>query len=335
MKSLYFARPDVIELWDVDEPTPGFGQVKVKTAYASICATDIHQVTMGVLGAKPPMPLGHETSGTIVELGPGTESSGLAIGDKVTAFPVSVCGQCDNCTAGRRQYCRNAVPFGGFSEYYVTSATSVFKLPEEADLKSYTIVEPLACAIRAMDLAPISHGQTVAISGVGGIGAIVMNTILLSGGAKVSVIEPVESKRATALDLGCLHAIDPSKQDVVAEAMSITSGKGFDIIFEASGAPKAAEPALASLGACGRMVYFAVYPPNYILPVNLYELYLKEASIHTVFTSPDIFPRAIDLIPRLALDRIIGPEMPLSQALEAIDMFHSGQYPKIILNCSE
>ncbi|MFB9620812.1 alcohol dehydrogenase catalytic domain-containing protein [Brooklawnia cerclae] len=335
MKSLYFARENEIELWDVDVPTPGPGEVKVKTAFASICATDIHQVTQGVLGAKPPMPLGHETSGTVVELGPGTEASGLKVGDKVTSFPVAVCGQCRNCKSGMPQYCLNAAPFGGFSEYYVTSVNSVFPLPADADLKSFTITEPTVCAVRAMDLVPIKHGQTVAISGIGGIGAILMNAILLSGAAKITVIEPVAAKRQMALELGASHAIDPTTQDVVAEATRITDGLGFDVVFEASGSPRAARPALDSVAKCGRVVYFAVYPPDYELGLNLYELYSKEASIHTVFTNPDLFPRAINLVPRLALDHIIGPVIPLSRALEGVELFHSGQYPKIILDCTK
>lgn len=334
MKSLYFAREGTMELWDVDVPTPGTGQVRVKTAFASVCATDVHQVTMGVLGAKPPMPLGHETSGTVDALGPGTEASGLRVGDKVTAFPVSVCGQCARCKRGQPQYCENAVPFGGFSEYYVTSANNVFRLPDDADLKAFTIVEPTVCAIRAMDLAPIQHGQTVAISGIGGIGAILLNQILLSGAAKVTVIEPVAAKRAMALELGARYAVDPSAEDVVASADAITGGLGFDVVFEASGSPKAARPALDIVGKCGRVVYFAVYPPDFELPVNLYDLYSKEAAILTVFTKPELFPRAIDLLPRLALDRIVGPVVPLSRALEGIELFNSGQYPKVVLDCT-
>lgn len=323
-----------MEIWDVEVPEPGPGQVRVKTAYASLCATDIHQVTMGVLGAKPPMPLGHETSGTVDALGPGTEASGLKVGDKVTAFPVSVCGQCTRCQAGQPQYCENATPFGGFSEYYVTAVNSVFRLPADADLKTFTITEPTVCAIRAMDLAPIRHGQTVAISGVGGIGAILLNAILLSGAAKVTVIEPVAAKREMAVRMGAAYAIDPANEDVVARAAEITDGRGFDVVFEASGSPRAARPALDIVGRCGRVVYFAVYPPSFELAVNLYELYSKEAAILTVFTNPDLFPRAINLLPRLALEEILGPVIPLSSALKAVDLFHTGQYPKIILDCT-
>lgn len=335
MRSLYFASEGTIELWEVDVPSPGYGEVKIKTAFASICATDIHQVTQGVLGAKPPMPLGHETSGTVVELGPGTERSGLTVGDKVTSFPVSVCGQCRRCTMGQPQYCLNAVPFGGFSEFFVTSVNNVFPLPPDADLKSFAITEPTACAIRAMDIAPIGHGQTVAISGLGGIGAILMNAILLSGAAKITVIEPVPAKRAMALAMGATHVIDPADQDIEAEAAAITDGLGFDVVFEASGSPKAAAPALQIVGKCGRAVFFAVYPPSFELPVNLYDLYSKEAAILTVFTNPDLFPRAINLLPRLALDTIIGPVVPLSRALDGIELFHSAQHPKIILDCTK
>lgn len=335
MKSFYFSAPQTMEVLDVDIPNPGYGEVKVKVAYASLCATDVHQVTQGVLGAKPPMALGHETAGTVVGLGEGTEKSGLSLGDKVTAFPVSVCGQCPRCQEGQQQYCVNAAPFGGFSEYYVTSASSVYRLPADADLRHFTIVEPTVCAVRALDLAPIQPGQTVAISGTGGIGAILLNLILLSGGAKVTVIEPVQAKREAALAMGATHTIDPFTQDVETEATRITGGKGFDVVFEASGNPKAAEPALAITGKCGRTVYFAVFPPTYAMPLNLYDLYSREGSILTVFTSPSLFPRAIDLLPRLDFDRLLGPTVPLTKALEAVEMFHSGQYPKIILDCTK
>ena len=74
MKSVYFAEKDRIELRDVVIPPVLPGMVKIKTAYAALCATDVHMVTMGVLGAQPGIPLGHEASGVIVELGQGTEA---------------------------------------------------------------------------------------------------------------------------------------------------------------------------------------------------------------------------------------------------------------------
>ena len=83
MKQLWFVSDNKVELLDSEIPKVGFHEVKIKIAFAALCATDVHVVTMGMFGVEPPAPMGHEASGTIVELGMGTEYSGLEIGDKV------------------------------------------------------------------------------------------------------------------------------------------------------------------------------------------------------------------------------------------------------------
>lgn len=335
MKQLWFTDENKVEVLEVDVPKVGKEMVKVKIAYAALCATDVHMVTMGILGAKPPMPLGHEASGIIEELGEGAEKSGLKVGDKVALFPVTSCGKCPNCKKGMTQYCQYANTTGAFAEYVVTDISAVYKIPDDAGMQSYSLVEPANCTIRAMDLAPISHGSTVAISGIGGIGSILLNMLILSGGAKITAIDPVESKRQLALNMGAQYVIDPFKENLEERAMEITEGKGFDYIFEVSGSPKAAQPALKIMGNCGTVVYFAVFPPDYEMPLNLYDLYGKEGSIQTVFTTTSIMPRTINLIPRLQLDKIIGKVIPLSDAVNAFELFHKSIYPKILLDCSK
>ncbi|NTW70947.1 MAG: alcohol dehydrogenase catalytic domain-containing protein [Eubacteriaceae bacterium] len=335
MNQVWFADKDKVEVRKVDIPAPGANQVKVKIAYAALCATDIHMVSMGILGAKPPMHLGHEASGIIEELGDGAEKFGFSIGDKVVLFPVTSCGNCKACKRGQPQYCENSKDTGAFAEYVVTDVSAVFKIPPDADLMHYCLTEPANCTIRAMDLAQISHGASVAISGIGGIGSILLNMILLSGASKVTAIDPVASKRQLALDMGAQNVIDPFQENMEERAMDITDGDGFDFVFEASGSPKAAEPALKIMGKGGTVVYFAVFPPNYQMPLNLYDLYMKEGRLQTVFTTTTIMPRTINLIPRLQLDKVIGKVMPLSDAVEAFALFEKSEYPKILLDCSK
>ncbi|AKA67144.1 zinc-containing alcohol dehydrogenase [Clostridium scatologenes] len=335
MKQVWFADENKVEVRNVEIPKVAANQVKVKIAYAALCATDVHMVTMGVLGAKPPMRLGHEASGIIEELGQGADKFGFKIGDKVSLFPVTSCGKCPACKKGQPQYCHNSQDTGAFAEYAVTDVSAVFKIPDDADLQWYSLVEPANCTIRAMDLAKIKHGDTVAISGVGGIGSILLNMILLAGGAKVTAIDPVESKRQMALNMGAQYVIDPFNEDMEKRAMEITDGNGFDYVFEASGSPKAAEPALKIMGKCGTVVYFAVFPPKYEMPLNLYELYMKEGRIQTVFTTTSIMPRTINLIPRLQLDKVIGKVMPLSDAVKGFELFNKSIYPKILFDCSK
>ncbi|MDO4269508.1 MAG: alcohol dehydrogenase catalytic domain-containing protein [Eubacteriales bacterium] len=335
MKQLWWLDQDKIDLIDVDIPAVGPGEVKVKIAYAALCATDVHMVTMGVMGSKPPAPLGHEAAGTIVELSPEAEAAGYKVGDKVTMFPVSHCGECEWCKRGMTQYCINSKPTGAFAEYVVTDVKTIYKLPDNVELRDYAIVEPTNCCLRAMDLAPIRHGATVCVAGVGGIGSIMLNQVLLSGAARITVIDPVPEKRELALSMGAQYAIDPFAEDAVARAMEITDGLGFDYVFEMSGSPKAAETPLKILARCGTAVYFAVFPPKFEMPLNLHELYMKEGRIQTVFTTTTIMNRSINMIERMQTDKIIGKIMPLSEAVESFEVFKTAKYPKILLDCSK
>jgi (R,R)-butanediol dehydrogenase/meso-butanediol dehydrogenase/diacetyl reductase len=186
-----------------------------------------------------------------------------------------------------------------------------------------------------MDLTPIPHGATVAISGVGGIGAIMLNQIVLSGAAQITALDPIPEKRDLALSMGAQFVIDPFNENVYERAMEITNGDGFNYVFEVSGSVKAAQIPIDILSKCGTVSYFAVFPPTYEFPLNLYELYMKEGRIQTVFCDPALMPRTIALIPRMQTKKIIGKILPLSDALDALDLFEQSIYPKILLDCDK
>ena len=324
-----------MEMREVEIPTPGPNEVLVKTRYAAICATDVHMVTMGVLGAKPPRTLGHEAAGVIVSMGENAGVSGLKVGDKVTFTPVSRCEKCEMCKNGLGQYCENAIELAGFGEYIVSDISAVYKLRPDADMLRSCITEPNTCAVRAMDIAGIKDGDNVAIAGIGGIGMIILNHIILSGAANITVLEPSVNKHAIAKAMGAQYCIDPTKEDVEARTAEITGGHGFDVVFECSGFPGAAQNPLKMLAKCGKAIYFAVFPPTFEMPLNLYDLYMKEASIHTVFTSPDLVHRSINSLDRLQIDKIIGKIVPFENWEEGMDAFDSKQYAKVVYDFGE
>ena len=162
-----------------------------------------------------------------------------------------------------------------------------------------------------------------------------LNQILLSGAARITVIDPVPEKRELALSMGAQYAIDPFNEDAVARAMEITDGLGFDYVFEMSGSPKASETPLKILARCGTAVYFAVFPPKFEMPLNLHDLYMKAGRVQTVFTTTTIMNRSINMIERMQTDKIIGKIMPLSEAVESFEVFKTSKYPKILLDCSK
>lgn len=203
------------------------------------------------------------------------------------------------------------------------------------DSKYYCLAEPMASAMDGMDLAQVKIGDNVLLQGCGAIGSINLNMLLLKGGANVTVSDPVPEKRALALKLGAQHVIDPTKEDIVKRGMEITNGRGYDILYDVAGVPKAAPAMLDLLAYGGTVVYFAVFPMDYYLPVNLYDLYAKEGRIQTVFTNFYNYPRVIDLIPRMQLDTIVTREMKLSDGVEIFNAFLESRNNKIIVKCSE
>ena len=207
------------------------------------------------------------------------------------------------------------------------------RIPKGGSPLHYCLSEPCVSAMRGIDLSELRLGDTVAISGVGGIGSIILNMLALRGGTRITAIDPVPQKRELALQLGAQHVIDPANEDMRARIKEITDGRGYDVFFEVSGSPRAAPQVLKNLAPKGKAMMFAVYPPDYELPVNLYRMYLKEARMQTVFTTIYNYPRALELIPRMQMDKLIGKVLPLEQAQEAFDLFHQSIYPKIVLKC--
>lgn len=335
MKAAIYMGNKQVEVKEVELPEMTDLTAKVKVSYCALCATDIHCVYHGLFNRQPGWGLGHELCGIIEETCGNVEMYGFKVGDKVVVNPLEACGKCHFCKTGTPQYCENKYNHRviGFAEYVIASVNQLYKLPDDADMRAASLVEPMSCAIRGIDLAEIQIGQNVAISGVGGIGSIILNLILLRGGANVTAIDPVAVKRENALAMGAQYVIDPTSEDIVKRSMEITGGKGFDVIFEASGVPAAAEPCIKMLAQCGTIMYFAVYPTDYTLPLNLFDLYMKEGKIKTAYVTPTIFPRAIQLLPRMQMDKIIGKELTLDDMQEVLDLFKKSVYPKIIVKC--
>jgi len=185
----------------------------------------------------------------------------------------------------------------------------------------------------AIDLAPFKIGESVFISGAGSCGLIILQLARLQGGTRLTVSEPVEAKRKLALKLGADYVIDPNSQDIQAEAMKITEERGFDRVIEASGNPVAILPCVDIVAKCGRIVLFGIYPSHYKLTVDIDKLYFKEAGIQTVFGQSHLFPRAVNILPKLDLKSILGPVYPLERWKEAMDAHNTMQYAKVLIKC--
>ena len=323
---------------DLDIPVPGRNQVLIKVAYACLCATDIHgqQGLIGMPIKGPDSPIGHECSGVVVALGPEAEGKGFEIGDHVVGDPGMYCHYCDACKAGKK--CTTKMFRGGgvFAQYKVYNIDSCHKIPKDMPLRRAALVEPTTCVIRALDLAQVQVGKTAFLSGCGGIGMLLLRALKRAGCSRITVSEPVEEKWDIIRELGAEYILNPKKDNLIERCNEITDGAGYDYVFEASGVPAAAPVCLDLAGYNGIVTYFAVFPADYELPVNLNKLYKKEGRIQTVFVHYTIWRRAIDFVREddPVLDKIIGFETPLENAVEAFEAFHTSKYSKVVLKCN-
>lgn len=321
----------------VDIPMPKIkndDDILIKVKYSSICGSDPLMLN-GNMDVPVGAGFGHEMAGVIVDMGKGCNKRGLKVGDKVTGCFVHFCGVCENCRAGKEQFCtasvQNIVPTQ--AEYVVWSEDQVYKLPDDADLKTAALVEPMSIALHSVEKAEIRMGDRVAVSGGGGIGLMVIELCKMAGASEVTLLEPVEAKRALALSLGADYAVDPAAPDFKEQIARIVPA-GFDEVIECSGNGRAAETALQIAKNSGHVVYMAMYPVQYRLPLDLSTyLYHKELRLDGLFLATYSFTPAIRLLKRMNLDPIVQKVYKLEECQQAYQDQISGKYAKIVFDC--
>ncbi len=337
MKRLVKLESNILELEDVPIKEVGPEDIKVKVDYCAISGVDICIIDFGLTGMLSRWPMGCQGSGTIVEVGKNATTRGLKVGDRVALNQLRSCGACPECIAGHEAFCSKGFPYGWMdslmAEYAVYNQQQIYKLPDSINLEEGALTEVVAASMQGIDLAQIKMGNSVFISGGGSNGLALLQLARLQGGTKLTVVEPVEGKRKLALKLGADYVIDPKNQDIAAEAMKITENKGFDRIIEASGNTEAINPCFDIIGTCGKVILFGTYPASYKLCFDIDKIYMREASVQTVFGYSYMFPRAIDLLTKLDLKSMLGPVYPLKDYKEAFKAHRTGKYPKVLLKC--
>lgn len=321
---------------DVPVPEVGDEDVKIKVAYCAICGSDPHLVE-NIFGWEIPFGLGHEVSGVVVELGKKATMKGLKVGDRVAGNFLHFCGRCYYCLNGQQQFCEG-IPEGnsGMSEYVVWHESQVYKLPDDVSLKEGCLLEPTAIAVRIADKLSMKVGQRVAINGGGPIGLLTLQVLKMNGATSLTVFEPVAERREMALEYGADYAIDPIANDVVEESKKITDGRGFDVVVDASGAVKAVKSLLDITAKGGQLLYAAMYPNDFEMPLNLNKyLYLNEITVTGFYVAPYAFPRSLQLLPKMKLDKFTNKVFTIDQPEEAFAAQISGKYPKILIQCNE
>jgi (R,R)-butanediol dehydrogenase/meso-butanediol dehydrogenase/diacetyl reductase/L-iditol 2-dehydrogenase len=322
---------------DFPEQPLGPEDVRIRVAYSAICGSDPH-LAEGFFGTDVPIGLGHEVSGVIEALGEEANRNGLRVGDRVAGNFLRFCGTCTPCRAGKQQFCEHIQEYNrpGMAETVTWHESQVYPLPPDVSLLEGCLLEPTSVAVRIADKTNIRVGDRVAVCGGGPIGQLVLQVMKMNGATSLTLIEPLAERREMAVRHGADAVIDPIIEDQQRRTDEITGGQGFDVVIDASGSPHAVGGLLDIAAKGATVVYGAMYPYDFQMPLNLSDyLYLKELTLTGVFISPYAFPRALQILPHLNLAELTQSIFDLEDATEAFEVHVSGRYPKVIIRCNQ
>ena len=275
MKAAILKAPRKLVLKDIPMRTCLDDEVMVKVGACGICGSDIRyylgenpwsEHTLGKHVANPPnMILGHEISGVVVSVG-HSENSHL-IGKRVFIEPYNTCGSCLYCRTGRYHLCRQTRHIGhgagwpemdyfpgGMAEYCQVWATHAYVLPDQISDEEATLLDPLAVAIHAVQLAQIEPGSDVLVLGSGPVGLCFAQAARAFGAGRVFCSDRFERAIEIAAQLGIDYPVDISQTDLAALVRQETDGYGVSAIFDTVGTAQTQRQALDLLADSGCLV---------------------------------------------------------------------------------
>ena len=327
-----------LELKEWPEPTPAPDEVKLKIAAAGICGTDIH-IIKGEWPSRPPVVLGHEFCGTVVEV--GTHVRRFKPGDRVVASnPAQTCGKCYHCRAGNPFMCLHRVSAGymidgAFAEYICIREERCHSLPDHVSFRQAALGEPLSVAVHAViDRTTVHAGDLVLVAGPGAVGLLTMLVAKLEG-ARVIVagVAKDRSRLTLAEELGADLVIDSSTEDLVGIVGRLSDGEGADLVYECSGVANSLDLCWAAVRREGTLAQVGIYPSR--IETDFNKVVTKELTVIGSFGYVwNSWRRSIQLLSdrRIKTEALISHEVSLSQFEEAFRVTQDGTATKVIFN---
>ncbi|MDW8062998.1 MAG: alcohol dehydrogenase catalytic domain-containing protein [Candidatus Caldarchaeum sp.] len=343
MKAAVFYGPGDVRVVDVDKPVAGRGEVVVKTFVTLTCGTDLKMFQRGHPFAKPPLVMGHEFAGEVVEV--GEDVDWVAVGDRVVAANSAPCGYCDYCKLGRFNLCQNLdqaiIGFsvdGAYAEYVKIPKRIVtfnlYHLPQGLEPKTAALLEPLACVVRGQRLVNVDVGDTVTIVGAGPIGLMHLLLARLSGARKTIVVDLNWNRLRYASELGADVVVNSGEEDVKTRVIHETRGLGSDIVVEAVGLPETWETAVGLARKGGTVLFFGGPPKGTRMSGDTYTIHYGELTLQGSFhhTPQDVF-RALRLLEskKLPFDKLVTGEAQLDEIVKVFEDLRQGKHIKVAI----
>lgn len=344
MRAVMCHGPQDYRLEEVAVPELGPGEVLVRVLGAGICAGDAKCYAGAPLFwgdehrrgyCQPPVIPGHEFVGEVVALGEGAdERYELALGDLAISEQIVPCWECRYCRRGQYWMCQvgdvygfRQRAFGAMAEYMRFPADALnHKVSESLTLEEAVYIEPLACAIHAVQRGEVGFGDTVVIAGCGPLGLGMVATAQLKNPGCLVALDLRDFRLEVAETCGADVVLNPSRVDVVDEVLDLTDGYGCDVYIEATGHPAGVEQGLRMVRKLGTFVEFSVMRE----PVTVDWTVIgdtKELDIHGAHLGPYCYPLAMDMLVegQVPADAIVTHQLPLEEYETGFELVAAGR----------
>lgn len=235
MKATVFEKIGKLNIQDKPIPKLNEGDALIKVDLCGLCASDLAALNGDVTDYAPPVVMGHELAGVVVE----SRHGDVKVGEKVTVNPMLSCGRCDYCRADLDKYCANIAGIGhdidgGYAEYFHMPKHGIdtgklITVPETMSPEDLIFLEPLGCCINAM--CETIFDKSVAILGAGPIG-LMFAQLTRKTGLETYILEPLVHRRAVANQVGADASFDVTA-DGAETLIEMTKG-GVDTVISAT-----------------------------------------------------------------------------------------------------
>ena len=345
MRALTKTAPGVgnLQILDAEMPQPGPGEALVRVGSSGLCGTDLLLYDGVYRGRNRPVPaplvVGHEASGQVVALGPG--SRGPATGTRVGIEAVAGCDVCHHCLRGNYNLCQDwhhigLTRAGALAEFIVVPTTSLLPLPDEVTLESAAFLEPLATAVHTLERVKPAPGTSAAIVGPGPLGFLHLQVLQAAGLRQIVMYGRAgdESRLELAAALGAQTFLG-DRAAIAAHASDATHGLGFGLSIESGGTSRAIQSALDIVAGNGTLVSLGIIRDT---ELDVLQVMRKNLTwIGVVASVRRHFADAIELIRSGTVrpQELITHRLPLCDAVAGFDALRQRQAVKVMFDVTK
>lgn len=320
MKALVLKAYKQLDYTDFPIPNMGSNEVIIEVKACGICGSDVHGYD-GSSGRRiPPLIMGHELSGVIVEVGSAVKE--WKPGDRVTCDSTEYCGECHFCRRGAINLCDNRRVLGvstaeyrrhgGFAQFLTLPERILYRLPDVVGFGEAAMVEPLSIAMHAVSITPLHINDTVAVFGAGLIGLLAVQVLRAAGCGQIIALDIDQGRLDLACKLGADTGLRTDKPGYQEHILELSHGRGADRAFEVVGITPTFRAAIDSVRKGGSVTLVGNISPQ--VELALQTIVTRELTLYGSCASRGEYSACLDMIARGKVDveSLISARAPLS-----------------------